>query len=631
MKALVFYLETGHGFKSPALAIARELADAGVEVQPVDFYKAIGALGTDNFVVEGWKFCLRFPPFFKFVFLLADSPLLWLGYAWQFPLIRKRLDAYLDRERPDFIVSTHFLSTHILARHLAKRAGPKPPCFGYNSDVILSHNAYVDPDVTMYYVSTAMGRDAMAAQGMPPERLALVGFPIDPKYRKTFGSVAEERARLGLKDIFTLLVTYGGEGIGDLTVVRELATRRLPLQMVVVCGKNEALKARLEALAASVPGLDMKVLGFVSNMQDYLYCCDISAGKSGLNVAFESIYMKRPLLVLTAMANEVFCAKFMRDQGYGWYPKGSAEAIAIVEDSLAGRGDMDRIRRRLEVRPCGFGIGDMVESMVGLAKAAPKKSLAGAGALLFDLAGTLCDIPIGDKWEQVNHDGIAAVLDELGFTAAFSAADRETLAARFVEEKKRLRKDAKVTFREYEVKEQLRGFFAELAAEGGANGAWFKALAPDEPAWLRAETRFVEPELAITIPFPEAGPVLDRLAKDYPLYLLSNNVSRVLVEGILAKCGLEGRFKAVFVSSDIGFRKPHRKFIDAVIAGTGLEPGACVMIGDRLGQDIKMAQDFGMLSVYAAMVEHEDNEGVEGVRWNAKIGALGELVELLGK
>ena len=39
MKALVFYVETGNGFRSPAVAIARELSASGIQAEAVDLFK----------------------------------------------------------------------------------------------------------------------------------------------------------------------------------------------------------------------------------------------------------------------------------------------------------------------------------------------------------------------------------------------------------------------------------------------------------------------------------------------------------------------------------------------------------------------------------------------------------------
>lgn len=366
MNAIVFYCGTGQGFKSPADAIVRELQARGVGAEAVDFYAALGMDGVDSFIKESWKFCLRHPWFFNIVYATTDSPLIDLCFFWQLGDFRRRMARFMEGRRADFVVSTHFASTWLLARWAPVVDGTLP-FFGYNSDVLLSHYAYIQKDVAAYFVSTELGRDRMIAQGMEEEKVRISGFPIDPKYRKAFRSRAEERAALGLEDMFTVLLTFGGEGIGDLSFVRRIAASGLPVQVAAVCGRNEAVRAKLEALRGEFPGFRIATTGFVSNLQDYLYACDVSAGKAGLNTVFESIYMKRPFLVLMAMTNEKHCARFAVERGYAVHPRDADGALDFLKDAVAGGPAYSAALAALENPPCEFAIDSMVDEMVAVA------------------------------------------------------------------------------------------------------------------------------------------------------------------------------------------------------------------------------------------------------------------------
>jgi len=164
-----------------------------------------------------------------------------------------------------------------------------------------------------------------------------------------------------------------------------------------------------------------------------------------------------------------------------------------------------------------------------------KKRFAGIKAVCFDLAGTLCDIPIGGQWEAINAAGITSVLGRLGI----SGQQSDELTDQFIDEKKRLRKEAKTSLREYEIRGQLRDFL-------GHHGIAIDNL--DAAVWNELEFLFIRPELDITVRFDDTKAILEYLKKKYPLYLLSNNVSRMLVEKILAKLGLSEYFDAVYVS-----------------------------------------------------------------------------------
>ena len=628
MKALVFYSATGQGFKSPADAIVRELEKRGVEAESIDFFDAIGMRISDWLIKNGWNLCLRQPWIFRIAYPATDSLLIAAIFAIPMPSFKKKMAEYMATRQVDFIVSTHYASTWFLARY-EPVAAERLPFFGYNSDVLLSHRAYIQKNARAYFISTEQGKRLMVAQGMREEAVRITGFPIDPKYKKTYPSIAKMREELGLADVFTLLLSFGGEGVGDIQLVELIAERGAEIQVIAVCGRNEAITVKLMALKNRYPKLRLTVLGFTTRLQDYLFACDISAGKAGLNTVFESIFLKRPFLVLRAMANELHCARFVVERGYGLHPKNVLEALAFIEGARRGSQEFKRMRQALETPPCNYEIGDMIETMKDITNETTKERVRAAKYLLFDLAGTLCDIPIGDKWERVNHEGISKVLDLSGYTESFGEPAREKLAGRFVAEKHVFRKEAKTSLREYEIRGQILGFFDALAAEGGPVGAFFAKADRGAAILERFEAAFVQPELDITVPFPEAPAILAVLAEKKPLYLLSNNVSRGLVESILEKCGIASYFTAIIVSSEIGYRKPHESFASNVLEFLHAKPSECVMIGDRLSQDIKMAVDFGMCSIHAAMVEHEDNVGAEHIRADLTIHALSELPSLL--
>ena len=100
------------------------------------------------------------------------------------------------------------------------------------------------------------------------------------------------------------------------------------------------------------------------------------------------------------------------------------------------------------------------------------------------------------------------------------------------------------------------------------------------------------------------------------------------VTKILDKIGIRDCFKQVFVSAELGVRKPDGRFLDWVLDSTGVDPGQAVIIGDRLTQDIRMANESDMASVYCSMVEHDDNTGAEDTPYTAVVGSLNKLLQV---
>jgi FMN phosphatase YigB (HAD superfamily) len=117
--------------------------------------------------------------------------------------------------------------------------------------------------------------------------------------------------------------------------------------------------------------------------------------------------------------------------------------------------------------------------------------------------------------------------------------------------------------------------------------------------WLAADlaARFVEERAARCAPFAGADVALDRLAERYDLWLVTNGDS-TLQRRKLAGAGLADRFDRLFVSGDIGSRKPAAAFFDWVTA-TAAAGGRSIVasIGDNVDNDVRPALERGWAAV----------------------------------
>lgn len=238
--------------------------------------------------------------------------------------------------------------------------------------------------------------------------------------------------------------------------------------------------------------------------------------------------------------------------------------------------------------------------------------------LLFDLAGTLVDLPIEPIWEKVNLEGIHNVFSHLNFKGDLKdnlENNLEKLASDFVEQKKKLRKQAKKDLAEYPLQEQIKNFLEEKKIEIS------KPLA-------ELDKQFILPELEICSLYDAVHETLEKLKSKYTLFIITNNVSRVLAEETLKRFSLEKYFKQIIVSEDSRTRKPQKEFLSPFLNNNySLEES--VVIGDRLGQDILLAQNCGITSIHIQN-DHIDNKGLsDTIQADAEVKEFRELEGLL--
>jgi UDP-N-acetylglucosamine:LPS N-acetylglucosamine transferase len=168
------------------------------------------------------------------------------------------------------------------------------------TDLVTLHAAWADPDAELCIVPTREAYDLLRTRGFPAEKLVQTGFPIHPKFAAYIGTRHEARVRLGIDcDSFTLLVTSGGVGSGQLReLVLELDRAYPEQQLMVVTGKNAAL--RQEQLALGLRP-NIHIYGFVNNMEELMAASDIIITKAGPGTLMEALAMRRPVIVTEAV------------------------------------------------------------------------------------------------------------------------------------------------------------------------------------------------------------------------------------------------------------------------------------------------------------------------------------------
>ncbi|MGE0716602.1 MAG: HAD family hydrolase [Alphaproteobacteria bacterium] len=99
-----------------------------------------------------------------------------------------------------------------------------------------------------------------------------------------------------------------------------------------------------------------------------------------------------------------------------------------------------------------------------------------------------------------------------------------------------------------------------------------------------------------------AGLLADLDRRGIPLGLVANQPAAALDR--LAAAGLAGHFRHFAVSATTGLRKPDPRAFLVAAAAMGVEPAACVMVGDRIDNDVAPARALGMAAVRVVHGRH---------------------------
>jgi hypothetical protein len=156
--------------------------------------------------------------------------------------------------------------------------------------------------------------------GSPEKAFLTSGMILRPTfYEELRVDRAAERAALGLKpDVPTGVVLFGGEGSSKmLRIVRNLQGATRDLQLILICGRNEQLAAKLRAMPSRFP---MHVVGFTQDVPKYMALSDFFIGKPGPGSISEALAMKLPVVIERnswTLPQERYNAEWVTERGVG--------------------------------------------------------------------------------------------------------------------------------------------------------------------------------------------------------------------------------------------------------------------------------------------------------------------------
>lgn len=306
------------------MAAAAALEDAWRELRPNDSLERVDLLRFYSSIhrrihLESYEQLVsKAPEIWGIVFNQTDNPKLSarlnkLRRAFTGPSTR-RITSHLKQFQPDAVLCTHYLPLEIL-HHL--RTGEQLRAFTVSIITDFeAHALWMSPSVDLYCVAADHTKGRLIARGAAPEQVVVTGIPIASRFR-CVPVRPEARKKLGLRDDQpVLLVLGGGFGWGPIDgILSGLDTLAQSFQTVVVCGRNEELRAKLAVQDRSHP---THLLGFASNMHELLAACDVVITKPGGLTTSEALAVGRPIVVINPIpGQEAANSDFLLERGAG--------------------------------------------------------------------------------------------------------------------------------------------------------------------------------------------------------------------------------------------------------------------------------------------------------------------------
>ncbi len=295
----------GHLVAAEALraAVARHVPQQPVEV--IDVLQLTNRFFRMLYGTGYLALCNHAPRLFGWLYDVTDTPRVTLGERfrrWFQALNVTPVNRFLLKRRPALIINTHFISSEIVARLRAQGSLDTPQATVLTD--FEAHRMWRQPPTDRYYVSSDRARAYLNDLGVPDKQIAQYGIPVRPAFHERL-SPADARAALDLpSEGRMVLLLCGGFGVGPTqTLFRGLLELPEDIQVVAICGRNERLRRRLDAIQAPTTR-GARVIGFTKEMHRFMQAADVVVTKPGGLTITEALVTQRPMILVNPIPGQ---------------------------------------------------------------------------------------------------------------------------------------------------------------------------------------------------------------------------------------------------------------------------------------------------------------------------------------
>jgi 1,2-diacylglycerol 3-beta-galactosyltransferase len=329
---LFIFSDTGGGHRSASEAMIEALQlEYGnrYTTEMVDIFKDYAPRPL-NIMPDLYPRIVRAPQIWGLGYRLSNGPRRsrWMMMS-TWPYVRRSIRRMIEQHPSNLIVSVHPLANIPVLSAL----GPdRPPYVTVVTDLVTTHALWYHRRADLCIVPTQQAYERALRFGLRPEQVLLAGLPVADRFCTPAGNKDQLRQRFGWEqDRPLVLLVGGGEGMGPLEkTAHALVDTGAQISLVVIAGRNQALKTRLENTRWPIP---VHIFGFVREMPDFMRAADILVTKAGPGTICEAMNAALPIIMYSHLpGQEDGNITYVEEGGAGvWAPRPDLIA-AVVRD-----------------------------------------------------------------------------------------------------------------------------------------------------------------------------------------------------------------------------------------------------------------------------------------------------------
>ncbi len=316
-RVLLMYISQVSGHRQGAVAIAKSLKSLNpdCEVLSINGFGYIYPLMEKIINTAYMGVIKRAPKIWEYLY---DNPkIIKLSEKWKQSIHKsshKKLKPLIEEFKPDVVVCTQAFPCGMVADY--KKAHHLPmTVIGVLTDYA-PHLYWLHEGVDYYVVPSQEAHDRYVKEGIPADRIKVLGIPIRIKFAQPLDRQAIAK-KLGLDcDIPTVLIMGGGQGLGPMKeAVKSLVHLGRPLQLIVICGTNVKLVHWIKKIQRQT---NKKILfyDYASNVDELMEVSTLIVSKPGGMTTSECLAKGLPMVIIDPIpGQEERNSQFLVNQG----------------------------------------------------------------------------------------------------------------------------------------------------------------------------------------------------------------------------------------------------------------------------------------------------------------------------
>ncbi|MBF8982575.1 hypothetical protein IZY60_03390 [Lutibacter sp. B2] len=352
MNILFFTVSAGEGHNQVSKTIANNIEKNYKEhnVKVIDTFHYVHP-HLHKIIIETYMKSIKYiPALYGFMYKLSevsDSSIIDVSEFLNKVLLSRKLKTLLDDFNPDVIVCTHPFPAESLSA--MKRKGTlSVPIVTILTDYTI-HPSWINKEVDYFLFPSENFIYQFEYWGIPKEKSRFFGIPTNENF-----NIIHDRNELcekfAISNTFTALIMGGGLGLGNITeTLNHLFDYHVNIQIIVIAGKNEALYKYL----SNMDKPNLKVFGFVDNIDELMSVSDCIITKPGGITITESLNKELPIIVTWNLpGQEERNTEFILNNGIGMVatsPNSLISCINILKEDqekyLSFKHNMSKLKK----------------------------------------------------------------------------------------------------------------------------------------------------------------------------------------------------------------------------------------------------------------------------------------------